>query len=360
MTAARGSTLAPRPFPPEADTLQTVYDRGNSISVDGNPGPIVFENVTDGVDVLQINRTFAGGGEGIQFSMGALTTGDAIDIDMVSGATGFALDIHQGANAYLRVGPTGALTATPASGQSIAMTVAGAGTIAIAGASTVSIGGGSAFSSLEFGTTGNIILRAASGRTLSLGSNNASTHLVFNSAGAITLTPSSTRDVSVSLNGAGSEFEVTSALVSGGFVVDRNCDERRVAVAAAAALFADGGVTVGSGNGCRTVQTTNATVTTIVTITTQSDKCYTVVVDVSGLQSGGSNGVGYVRAATVRNDSGTLTQVGTTTAMHTAEDAALAACDVTVAISGTNILVQVTGIAATTIDWKAFVRVTEN
>jgi len=61
----------------------------------------------------------------------------------------------------------------------------------------------------------------------------------------------------------------------------------------------------------------------------------------------------YHKLIRYKNVGGTLTQLGSTQTIGTDfEDAALSAADVTVTTSGTNILVQATGIAATTISWK--------
>jgi len=62
----------------------------------------------------------------------------------------------------------------------------------------------------------------------------------------------------------------------------------------------------------------------------------------------------YEIIATYRAASGTVTKIGATTAVHTAEDAALAGCAVDFAISGTNVAVQCTGVAATTLRWEVY------
>lgn len=58
-------------------------------------------------------------------------------------------------------------------------------------------------------------------------------------------------------------------------------------------------------------------------------------------------------AETWMNNAGTLTRRGTQTIIHDKGDAGVAAATVTFVASGTNLRLQVTGIAATTIDWKA-------
>ena len=108
------------------------------------------------------------------------------------------------------------------------------------------------------------------------------------------------------------------------------------------------------------VQTTDATVTTIITIATASDHSYLVTVDAIGATTSGATTGAYVRRAAYENDSGTLGGVGVgVTNVDTLEDAGAAAWDVTITTSGTNILIQVTGAAATTINWQATVQISD-
>ena len=101
------------------------------------------------------------------------------------------------------------------------------------------------------------------------------------------------------------------------------------------------------------VQTTNATPTTISTLAIGTSKihCYRVVL--AGLQSNSSNGAYYERLAGYKNNAGTVTLIGSAASPITAEDNA--AWDITLTISGTNVLVQVTGAAATTIEWETII-----
>ena len=104
-----------------------------------------------------------------------------------------------------------------------------------------------------------------------------------------------------------------------------------------------------------TVQTTDATVTTLESFTTASDTAYTIHATVSAVKSDGSQVASYVMYATFQNDSGTLTQVGTTSYSHTAESDA--AWDAVLDISGTAVRVRITGVAATTIRWQNHFRI---
>lgn len=97
------------------------------------------------------------------------------------------------------------------------------------------------------------------------------------------------------------------------------------------------------------VQTTDATVTSLATLATTDDYTYIITAEVQGAVNTGGNTAGYGRAATFKNVAGTLSQVGSTTALWTHEDAAGWDCDIDA--DGTDIRIRVTGAAATTIDW---------
>nr|QBK86418.1 MAG: hypothetical protein LCMAC102_02130 [Marseillevirus LCMAC102] len=99
-----------------------------------------------------------------------------------------------------------------------------------------------------------------------------------------------------------------------------------------------------------TVQTTDATVTTLATIATTTDRSTLIDVKVSARNTGASEAAGYFLKSVFRNNTGTVTQVGTDDLLSFEDNTAWA---VTTSISGTNILVRVTGVAATTINWKS-------
>jgi hypothetical protein len=102
------------------------------------------------------------------------------------------------------------------------------------------------------------------------------------------------------------------------------------------------------------VQTTDATVTTIFSWTIVDEAVTTVCVEASAVKSDGSVTASYVRRVRIKRDGGTVT-VGTVNDIFTDEEAAFAACDITVDASGSTGRVRVTGIAATTIDWGTVV-----
>ena len=102
------------------------------------------------------------------------------------------------------------------------------------------------------------------------------------------------------------------------------------------------------------VATTNNTVTTLHTVATSTNNSYIVEAKVLARRTGGSSGTasdtaGYKIIGVFKNNGGTLTQVGTTTIEHTSEDQAGWDCVFTV--SGTNILVRVTGATNNNITW---------
>lgn len=107
------------------------------------------------------------------------------------------------------------------------------------------------------------------------------------------------------------------------------------------------------------VATTNATVTTLHTVTIPS--ATTVMIDavVIARRTGGSAGTandsaGYVVRALVKDVSGTATLVGAVSTPFSAED--VAGYDCTIDTSGATARVRVTGIASTNITWHGHIR----
>lgn len=102
--------------------------------------------------------------------------------------------------------------------------------------------------------------------------------------------------------------------------------------------------------------TTDATVTTIQTITTSSNTCIMIDAKVVARRTGGTAGTAgdvaaYGRRAAFKNVSGVLTQIGTTLAIGTFESQA--GWDCTIDSSGTNIRVRGTGAANNDVTWHA-------
>lgn len=102
------------------------------------------------------------------------------------------------------------------------------------------------------------------------------------------------------------------------------------------------------------VATTDATVTTLQTIPISASNTYMVEARVVARRTGGSagtadDGAAYVVRGTYKTASGTVTLIGSLSAMYTAEDQA--GWDATLTISGSNVLVRVTGAANNNVTW---------
>lgn len=106
-----------------------------------------------------------------------------------------------------------------------------------------------------------------------------------------------------------------------------------------------------------TVQTTNATVTTLLSHTPTDLMTTTYEFVVVAHKTDHSQGAAYKFTATVRRSGGTVTQINTTTSLMTHEDDA--AWDAVMDISSTSVRVRVTGAAATTINWKGYAAIRE-
>lgn len=97
-----------------------------------------------------------------------------------------------------------------------------------------------------------------------------------------------------------------------------------------------------------TVTTNDANVTTIVSIPTQNDTTYKLKVEVVARRTSGAQSAGFEINAVYRNNGGVLTLLPRD--RLSIEDNFEWNTDVSV--SGTNMIVQVTGVASTTINWK--------
>lgn len=96
--------------------------------------------------------------------------------------------------------------------------------------------------------------------------------------------------------------------------------------------------------------TTDATPTTVMTIPLPTDSVS--IIDVKVLIKTTTAFAVEHKEAYYKNDSGTITQISTTNVITpNTGDAAINLADFDFSISGTNVLVQVEGIAATTIEW---------
>lgn len=101
--------------------------------------------------------------------------------------------------------------------------------------------------------------------------------------------------------------------------------------------------------------TTDATPVTAHTVATVSDTTYQIeTYGVARRTDSGSESGGYMSIITLRNNSGTVTQVGSLTVVHDVDDFV---GGLSFGVTGTDILVQVVGEAAKTILWHTTIRV---
>lgn len=98
------------------------------------------------------------------------------------------------------------------------------------------------------------------------------------------------------------------------------------------------------------INTTDATETVAATIATKTDRAYHVLAQILATETDDHDEIAsYIIAGTFKNDGGTLTQVGSTGEVYTAESTGSWA--VAFAVSGTDIQIKVTGAASTNISW---------
>ena len=103
------------------------------------------------------------------------------------------------------------------------------------------------------------------------------------------------------------------------------------------------------------VSTTDATITTIYTLATITDRAYRLVANIIGAQDDGSNSMGATHSFTLKNVAGTVTEQGDASIQETDDSAGVSISGV---VSGTNYLIQVTGIAAENWNWEISVDAT--
>jgi len=102
-------------------------------------------------------------------------------------------------------------------------------------------------------------------------------------------------------------------------------------------------------------QTVGATTPNISTITLDDNSIYSIRANVLGMESDGSDRNQYYIMGTFYRDGGNATQQGTTTSIHTVESELAADCNFT--LSGNDVYVTVTGVAAETWNWKCQIEI---
>lgn len=113
-----------------------------------------------------------------------------------------------------------------------------------------------------------------------------------------------------------------------------------------------GGTVAGTVFSSGSVSTTDATETTLETVATASDTSYHVETTVIATETTDNDETAsYKLHGTFKNDGGVLTQIGSTTSAHAAEDTV--GWDADFDVNTTNIRVRVTGAASTNINWAS-------
>jgi len=97
------------------------------------------------------------------------------------------------------------------------------------------------------------------------------------------------------------------------------------------------------------IATTDATPTTIYTVATVTDRAYRIIGNFIGAQDDGSNSMGATWTFTIKNVAGTVTEQGDVAIQETDDSAGVT---VSGTVSGTDYLIQVTGIAAENWNWE--------
>ena len=136
------------------------------------------------------------------------------------------------------------------------------------------------------------------------------------------------------------DWLTTDLLIGEGFI---NTVDERVWYRAASRI-----VEINTQGYGETIQTTDATLTTLITVPIPTSYCMTFKIDYSAMQTDDSNGYGEQLIYTYRNDAGVLSLIGSTSVYKHNDFAFLTGL---ATISGTDILIQVKGEAATTVDW---------
>ena len=99
-----------------------------------------------------------------------------------------------------------------------------------------------------------------------------------------------------------------------------------------------------------TVQTTDVTATVIDSFTLDDNETYMVQINVVGTKSDGSDRAGAIKSAVLYRDGGSATIQGVVASML--EEYSDSNWDINITVSGNDVRAVVTGLAATTVNWK--------
>ena len=106
-----------------------------------------------------------------------------------------------------------------------------------------------------------------------------------------------------------------------------------------------------AGGSVSAVQTTNATATTIKTVAVATDKAVFIETQFAAMKSDQTDAAGYIVRALYKNVAGTVTQIGGD-AIDTSFESDTTWGGPSTTVSGTDVLIQVTGKVATVINWS--------
>lgn len=196
----------------------------------------------------------------------------------------------------------------------------------------------------------NATLTCASGATIILKEGSTNVFVISDAAGVSTL---SGQGATTNLTSAGSLlFSANSSLLA--FECSTQCQFNNNGVHD----FYRSGVLKRKRVDVPQVQTTDATVTTLYSLTLANSTTVTVDVIINATDGTTANAAGFRRVATLRTAGGTTTLVGAVSTPHTAQDGSLATTAVTIDASGSTFRIRVTGVAATNLRWEGCVTIT--
>jgi len=102
------------------------------------------------------------------------------------------------------------------------------------------------------------------------------------------------------------------------------------------------------------ILTTNATPTTVKTITITDETAGVMLVMLSGKETGTAGSLGGIKAVQYNKNGGTLTLGTVGDVLATTATGTLATATWTITTSSNNIVIQITGVAATNAEWVCF------
>jgi hypothetical protein len=106
-----------------------------------------------------------------------------------------------------------------------------------------------------------------------------------------------------------------------------------------------------------TAITSNATATTIFTLATATNTDYIMYAEVSAFDVTSNGGASFLVTTRITNNGGVLENGNLESVSNKTASNSISAATVTVTTSGTTALVNVTGIAAQTVNWTALLRI---